>query len=390
MSKSPDFGPRGMDISEARGGVDVPKLPGTYGRSERRVPPATPHRRKLTRGQKAWIWGTGITLAAGAALGIGINKAVNQEPEQNPVDTTAITTPTTIPENVTIPPITTTTTEKPTTTTTEKPTTTTTEKLTTTTTTENQRNKIIKNIEDLFSSEKVSSDVTGKIPVATDLEPSASVYGDKELNDAYGKKNPSNVILYVGDKNKGKKANAIISTKFYRPEALGGDKGYDFSFFGGMAKEGAANGATTVVMEFKDVIKVDDNSGDFYIRGVNPLTEEEIYARVNLSKNTSRNQYTTLWCFDYNKFIQETGDKFMYSHTALNVLKNYKLSDFMNSGDTVFMIMSYVNMIDFETRKATVAFEKDDRDVQFVREIIVGRLEGAEEINKLFETTVGK
>ncbi len=335
-------------------------------------------RRRVARRAAPFI----IAAGFGGVLG---GCGVENKPSETSGQTT-ITQPTITSENPTtsktdIPYASTTEPELPTTnitnqTTTTEKTTTTTEAVTTTTT-EAQ----VGIDAEFISKEKTLVDVTGKIGIGKYLkEPDKSVPAD--MQELFRSKNPKNKLLYVG-KNGWK---SVLTTKPWLFNDSVSD-GPVYNFFGGNPEKPWGEYSDYAIMEFLDVVLIPD-SEDFYMRGQNPLTGSEMYARIT-QDNDKTIDYPVVYPFDIADNTQKqeiygVGNDHSYV-TWKKFLKSHKLSDIIQPGDILYMSFAGVgrgDLSDPDNIKWDVAV--DEKDVQYVTNMLFTIFDETEKYEKIY------
>ena len=239
----------------------------------------------------------------------------------------------------------------------------------------------------LISREKTIKDVKGYILDTTEIKSPINV--STQLQAEFQKAYPGQKILYIGPDNRGDEnnltGNELNDSIVTVGGTLLGDKDLTFLTFGGIKKIMTENGKifySQIAMKFIDIILI-PNSKDFYVHGIDPLSNNaDIYVRIVRDEN-SKFQQTELQCFNLNNKDGFDYGKSKNYDKKKHLASNIQPDKFFIPGDTLEFFTQFSVVQTGNT--GVMTFSADEKGVQTAALAGDIRLAGADEIESLFQ-----
>jgi len=232
---------------------------------------------------------------------------------------------------------------------------------------------------ELVSRERALGDVRGDIPQGEGFAAEHMDTVPADLQQSYREIMPGYEIWWALPANRGLELNAAAVTMPFEIEGTEGSSHSNWRFFSGDTP--VVNGFYRVSMIFEDVILI-PGSEDFYIRGSDPVSgSEDLYLRV-MAKGNGKNiasMETHFILFDLGRAVQPQLTYEQYEAGAVaKVLEEHGFSEIVQKGDRIFILTTLMG-----TSLSSSEGLVDERGVQEANWLIIGRLQGAEEMRGL-------
>jgi len=237
----------------------------------------------------------------------------------------------------------------------------------------------------LVSKDQTIDDVKGNIPHGSEITTPINV-SDK-VQAEFQQIHPGRKILYIGPDNRGDENNLTgneLNDSIVTVGGLDPETDLQFLSFGGTKAFQTEKGIFfgQIAMKFIDIILI-PNSKDFYVHGIDPLSNNaDIYVRIVRDEN-SKFQQTELQCFNLNNKDGFDYGKSKNYDKKKHLASNIQPDKFFIPGDTLEFFTQFSVVQTGNT--GVMTFSADEKGVQTAALAGDIRLAGADEIESLFQ-----